>query len=231
MSKTTTQLQKEDEHTEKFKKYLSKIGCCDIKNWGPGHENKKLNKDADITIKVEDSTLFNSCFKNHFWKNGDELTVSLKTLGGNFTSANLGTGIQSYLYQIMSLDQEEKLAMDELKTGVKIIKKKLGMYSRWEEVGNEKKLLIKDLLMLFNYHLFQYRPHQEALYNFMNSRQSDLKYVGDKLFVPEQIKIPNKIDVYEKGDDSLIVGHWKLRFKSSGGWVKNSWKINVEFNQ
>ena len=68
MSKTTTQLQKEDEHTEKFKKYLSKIGCCDIKNWGPGQENKKLNKDADITIKVEDSTLFNSCFKNHFWK-------------------------------------------------------------------------------------------------------------------------------------------------------------------
>ena len=65
----------------------------------------------------------------------------------------------------------------------------------------------------------------------LEERQSDLKYVGNKLYLQNSKKIPNYIEVEMKGKNTIIIGDYRLRFKAAGGNVCSSWKINVELNQ
>lgn len=224
----TVQLLQEIKHVETFKTYISSIGCVIIKCWGSGSENKKNNCDADFTIKILDNAIFSKILPNN-WNNGDEKTVSLKTPGGNFTLANGGTSIGSDLYKRMDLNDEEIQAIIDCNKEIKSIKNQLGKSNRWIDVDISKKYAIKELLIQLNYNLFQYRNHQKTLYTWLSERMSDLKYVGNNLYIPNKKNIPLEVKVEELGNDSLIVGCFKLRFKASGGWVKNSWKINYEF--
>ena len=114
---------------------------------------------------------------------------------------------------------------------IKNYKKSIGYDKRWSEIGNDKKDPILDLLMYFNYCLFQYRKYQEILYGWLEERQSDLKCVGSNLYVQSSKKIPEHINIEIKGHDTIVIGHYRLRFKAEGGKIKPSWKINVEFNR
>ena len=67
------------------------------------------------------------------------------------------------------------------------------------------------------YCLFHVPQYQRCLYEWLNSRQSDLKCVGNELFIPEKKKLPENIFLDVIGDNTVRVGHYKLRVKSSGG--------------
>ena len=62
------------------------------------------------------------------------------------------------------------------------------------------------------------------------SRQSDLKFFVLSLFVPEKKVLLEDPIIDIIGDNTVIVGDYKLRLKSSGGKVSSSWKINYETN-
>ena len=69
------------------------------------------------------------------------------------------------------------------------------------------------------------------LYKWFNERLSELKYIGNRLVIVKQFQINKNIAINYKGEDSIIVGDFILRFKASGGKVKSCWKINYELNR
>ena len=88
---------------------------------------------------------------------------------------------------------------------------------------------IRDKLELF-YNLFKSRLNQVKLYEWLNIRQSNLKCIGDELLIPEKKYLPEFCKPEYFNNDTIIVGHYKLRVKASGGKVGSSWKINLEFS-
>ena len=103
---------------------------------------------------------------------------------------------------------------------------------KWKEIGQDKKSPIKILYQELYYNLFKdNREYQICLYDWFNSRQSDLKCVGSEIFVPEKKILSENPKIEKLGDDSIQVGHYKLRVKSSSGRVRNTWKINWEIIQ
>jgi len=227
---STTQLKKGGEHEKYFESETKGYGLKVVKQWGSGDKNKRKNCDADFTVEIVNPEKFETLIKNKKYEMNQLLTVSCKTEKGAFTLANLGTGPSSGLYKRL-LNEEEKNELIRYNNEIKDYKKYIGYDKRWSEVGNDKKSYVFELLMLFNYSLFQYRKYQEILYSWLEERQSDLKFVGSKLFLQSVKKIPNNIEVVMKGKDTIIIGDYKLRFKAAGGKVCSSWKINVELNQ
>jgi len=230
----TTQLNEEIKHIEKFKNIICpKYGLIILENWGSGNKNKKTNCDADLTVEIIDMDKFNelNCATNY--KLGDNLTVSLKTIGGNFTIANGGTGLNSGLFKHMILSTHicAKEEFNKRKLKIKKYICEIGKNKRWSDVGQDKKLFIKRTLQELLWLLFNVPVYRTNLYEWLNSRQSDLKCVGDKLFVPDKKKLSHICEPKFCGNDSVIVGHYKLRVKASGSKVCSSWKINYEVIQ
>ena len=225
---TTIQLKKEKEHIDNFKIYICPAyGLAPILDWGTGAKNKKENCDADVTVKVVNDDLAKKLkFPNI--KLGSLLTVSLKTKGGNFTIANGGTGKGAYLFKEMNLRPFAKQKFEKTKNAVKKIKNQFGKDNRWKEIGEEKKLAIKELYVNLFWALFHVPQYQRCLYEWLNSRQADLKCVGDELFIPEKKILPENIVIDIISDNTIRVGHYRLRVKSSGGKVGSTWKINYE---
>jgi len=105
----------------------------------------------------------------------------------------------------------------------------LGKENVWKDIGEDKKEPIKSIYIAQLYDIFHNKHHNIAsLYQWRNDRQSDFKYVGDKLVVPERYDMSEDVVVAKLSSNSIRVGHFKLRVKSSGGKVKSSWKINYE---
>ena len=229
----TTQLKKEKEHILKFKNIICpNYGLECIEAWGSGSKNKRKNSDADITAKITDIERFKkipNLPKNLLVKN--EITISLKTEGGNFTIANGGTSITSSIFESMNLGDIAKKEFKKRNSLIREIQKELGKDKRWIHIGNNKKSKIKEIWVEWFYMLFHVRKYQQSLYNWLNSRQSDLKCVGLSLFVPEKKVLLEDPIIDIIGDNTVIVGDYKLRLKSSGGKVSSSWKINYEINQ
>jgi len=228
---STTQLKRGGAHEKSFEDICPNYGLKVVKQWGSGNKNKKNNCDADFTVEIVNLKMFETIVTNKKFKTGQLLTVSCKTEKGAFTLANLGTGPSSGLYKRL-LNEEENNELIMYNNEMKAYKESIGNEKRWSEVGNDKKDFIFELHMLFNYLLFQNRKSQEILYDWLEERQSDLKYVGNKLYLQNSKKIPKEyIKVEMKGKNTIIIGDYRLRFKAAGGKVCSSWKINVELNQ
>jgi len=235
---STTQLKEEQKHIERFENVICpKYGLISVKDWGSGSKNKKSNCDADRTVKIIDLEKFNKleCAKKLNVSEGDELTVSLKTDKGNFTIANGGTGLGTGLFKKL-IKPSYIIAKGHIQGVIELIKQyqeELGKDKRWSDadVGHEKKLYIKQQLTELLWRLFQAPEYRKKLYEWLDERQSDLKCVGDKIFVPEKKILSELCEPRFCGDDTVIVGHYKLRVKAAGGQVKTSWKINYQLNQ
>lgn len=233
---STTQLVREQEHRTYFNDVLCpRYGMIEIAEWGSGSKNKKENCDADVTVVIIDIQKFNEleCAKNLNVNNGDKLRFSLKTKGGNFTIANGGTGLRSELfkYMISKEDTEVRKEFKLMLLKIKEYKNKLGKDNRWEDIGQEKKIYIKQILCEFYSRLFYNVEYCKKLYEWLNNRKSELKCVDDKIFIPEKNVLPDLCKPEYIGDDTVIVGHYKLRVKAESGKVRSSWKINYEINQ
>jgi len=230
MSVSTTQLKEEQKHMLQFEKFIQTIGCSSKCIWGSGARNKNENCDADYTIIIQDLELFKTKIPNYNknWTMNTELSVSLKTKGGNFTLANGGTNLKSGVFQLMELNQEEKEAFRDCHAEIRHIKNELGINKRWSDVGNDAKEPIKELLIILLFSLFQVPMHIDALYIWINERQSDLKYVGENLYLKKKFTPPPYdlaiVDIISM--DTLRVGDFTLRVKSEGGSINSGWKIN-----
>lgn len=234
--RSTNQLKSEDNHRGEFKcEMCSAYGLEIIIDWGSGSKNKKEDCDADYTVKIIDLKKFNQleCAKNLNVKEGSLLTISLKTKGGNFTIANGGTELGSVLFDSMipKKNTELRKEFNMMLSNIKAYKKELGKNKRWDDIGQSKKKYIKETLCDFYFELFQIREYANKLYEWLGERTADLKCVGNKIFIPEEKNLQETYKVKRDGDDSIIVGHYKLRVKAGGGRVDSSWKINYEFNQ
>ena len=124
-----------------------------------------------------------------------------------------------------------KEEFNKRKLKIKKYKCEIGKNKRWSVVGQDKKLVIKHTLQELLWLLFNVPVYRKNLYEWLNSRQAELKCVGDKLFVPDKKKLSHICEPDFCGNDSVIVGHYKLRVKASGGKVSSSWKINYEVIQ
>ena len=236
----TTQLQKEKEHIRQFKSIICPTyGLEPQEDWGSGSKNKKQNNDADITARITDISKFNQIANIHDkkYKVNDTVTISLKTEGGNFTIANGGTSAGASLFKSMNLGDIAKQGFKTCRTEVKEIQQEiktkcleLGIEHRWKEIGNKYKDDIKNIYVQWLYMLFHVPKYQKCLYDWLNSRQADLKCVGTNLFIPEKKVLPENPIIDIAGDNTVIVHDFKLRLKSSGGEIKSSWKINYETN-
>ena len=232
--KSTTQLNKEDEHIKQFKNISHNYGLKVIDDWGNGSKNKKENKDADLNTKISDIEKLKKKF--HKDKSGNDFdqnkiyTVSCKTENGDFTLVNSGLTNICSLFKYIDLDDELKNKVNECNNKVKKIKKKLGLDNKWENIGQNKKKDIKILYINLLYNIFSNKNYIKKFLKWLNERQSDFKYIGDKLNFPENYKLNfNQIIVKKIKNDTIKIGNFKFRCKSSGGKVKASWKINLEF--
>ena len=237
--KTTPQLEKEKIQKNEFLKNLEpEYGLKFKEDWGTGSKNKKLNSNADITCIITVIEKLHKKIPNldSKFRNGDNIRISLKTKGGDFTIANCGTTYQrtelfKYLNQGGSLTAEQiKTLFVERDKKVKAIKD--GIISKnpdalWEDnytFKNEvKKIYVDCLAKLFTESAIAI----ELLYKWLSERESDLKYIGDELIIPTG-KIFSGNCKIKKNNDSVIVGEFKLRFKCESAKVKKPWKINIE---
>ena len=99
----------------------------------------------------------------------------------------------------------------------KLEKIKDGVMKCW----SNKKEYIKLLLIKLYRKLFCVPSYQEKLYEWLNSRQSDLKCVGDKVFVPEKKILLDNCMPEILGNNTVIVGHFKLRVKAASVKIKS----------
>lgn len=241
---STTQLRNEI----KQKLWLAENGpelfglrCKQEKEWASA-ENKELNCDADVCCIVVNNTKHPAIVG---YEINAEVNVSLKTIGGDFTAANLGTSPAAQIFQKhILLSAEEKELMKNCDEQVKAIKHDIikhdtikcdtVKYERWQQLplkGKREKEQIKTLYMNLWLRLINSPERVDDLYRFINERTSPLKLRGTELIktvpytiLPEE-KIVKKI---EARSGSLQVGDFALRFKSAGGLIMSSWKINLE---
>lgn len=233
--KTTPQLENEKIQKKEFLKNLEpKYGLKFKEDWGTGSKNKKLNSNADITCIITDIEKIPNLDSK--FKNGDNIRISLKTKGGDFTIANCGTTYQrtelfKYLNQGGALTAEQiKTLFVERDKKVKAIKDDIiskNPDALWEDnytfKNDVKKIYIDCLAKLFTESAIAI----ELLYKWLSERESDLKYIGDKLIIPTG-KIFSGNCKIKTNNDSVIVGKFKLRFKCESAKVKKPWKINIE---
>ena len=212
-------------HELSFKEKCCEFGLEIIENWGNGNKNKKLNCDADFTVKVSNPTLLQNTVCKHFDIN-QILTVSCKTVGGSFTLANFGTTSLSEFIKILNLTNDEKVMLKNVNDWRKCYTKTLGK-TRWDELDKCKDEIFYKYVDCF-FQIFNNIEKQKILYKCLEKRQSQLKYVGTRLFIPNIVSFTDSVCVEKRGKDSIVIGDYKLRFKASGGSVKSSWKINVE---
>ena len=232
---TTTQLTKELAHKAWFRANSEeKFGLlCKVGEWCSS-ENKSKNSDADMRCIVSDPFKHPSISS---YQVGDEVNVSLKTKGGNFTAANLGTTHNAIIFQKhIHLSHEEIEAIKICNNLVKEIKESLlkQNYKRWIECpkkGKEEKMLIMSMYIYLWTTLINSSERLDNIYQFMNDRTSPFKLCGEELIktVPYTIIPLDKcVKKIETRCGTLQVGKFALRFKSAGGEISSPWKINVE---
>ena len=233
LEEKTTQLRNEQKHKDQFNKECGDYGLCIVEDWGSGSKNKKRNNNADLNCEIIDiNKLSNKLpYLSSNLKNDDIITVSLKTKGGDFTIANIGTTHnRTELFKYMNLTNVEIENFKKTNKKIKYIKKNFDKNEKWKDNETHKNI-IKKLYTDLLYKIFQIDEHKKELYKWLCERESNLKYVGNKLFIPEKYTFPEECKVEIKGIDTVIVGRYALRAKAEGSKVKGSWKFNIELNQ
>ena len=234
----TTQLTKELAHKEWFRANAEEKFGLSCKDGQTGEwcssENKSKNSDADMRCIVSDPFKHPSISS---YQVGHELNVSLKTKGGNFTAANLGTTHNAIIFQkhiILTLEETELIMFcNDLVRGIKksLLKQNYKRWSECPENGDKEKRIIKSMYVDLWTTLINSPERVDNIYQFMNDRTSPFKLCGEELIktVPYTINPLNKyVKKIETRDGTLQVGEFALRFKSEGGKISPPWKINVE---
>lgn len=205
----TTQLDSEEKDKQAFRDFCKKNAIQIIHEY-TSSENKSGKHSHDFLIN----------------NNGMEISVSLKTEGGTFTSKNLGAGKdgaskwipEEYLNYI-------EIAQEEFKNRIKTIEEE-----RWESVldsNARKKYALEPYISTYEYVL----SINKVLLNFctylINSK-SDFVWVDGKFKKPNR-SIPENLNIKRIKSKSLLINPFvELRFKSAGGKVKSAVKINVQ---
>ena len=207
----TVQLQSELESKKAFKKWCEDNHFNITREWN-SHENKLENSNADFSVKTD-----------------YEYTVSLKTEGGLFTSANLGTGFKAIRKWCSDEDQ-----INELRSVLKEVSARKNYisanYNRWEDVPNseDKKKDMVQPLIDFYFNLFQHRRHVIDFCRYLMDRNADFLWVDGSL-IHIKSYIPKDFNVTKVNSKSILIPDVaELRFKSEGGKVSSSIKLNVQ---
>lgn len=207
----TTQLKSELEVKKLFEDFCRNKGY-DITKEYSSDENKKENVDYDYLISME----------------GQTRSVSLKSDKGVFTHKNLGTGIQAV--KKWNKDEDE---VNSIKEAAKKSKEIKSFYKeeRWDEMPKELQAERKKEVMEPFIHAWEKildnLCSQFLFFEYLNGGKAQF------LFTPsggmeKTSSVCGGTCVQRVNSKSLRVGDLVLRFKSAGGKVSSSIKINVE---
>ena len=208
----TIQLLSEQECKNKFLSFCAENNIEIISEVFP-HENKRDVNDSDYIVAI----------------GGVAKSVSLKTKGGAFTTKNLGTGVTAvkkwykgdkFLGKIKRACQESLDRRHELGA----------VHARWEDFGDEiadKKLYVIEPILLAYEELFSVESNIAAFMHYIYEGKSDILWIDGEYI--EGVELPNLPKSVERiNSKSLKLGNLVLRFKTEGGKVSSSIKINVE---
>lgn len=208
----TAQLISEQECKNKFLSFCAENGIEIISEVFP-HQNKRDRIDSDYIVAID----------------GKPKTVSLKTKGGAFTTKNLGTGVTAlkkwykgdkFLSKVKAACQESLERRHELGK----------IHARWEDFGDEiadKKLYVIEPILLAYEELFSVESNIAAFMHYIYEGKSDILWIDGEYI--EGVELPNLPKSVERiNSKSLKLGNLVLRFKTEGGKVSSSIKINVE---
>lgn len=227
----TKQLDNETQQKKNLINNLDKYGLEFIEDWGGGSRNKKLNKNTDITCKIININNLKKIIPNlsSKLKNDDFIYISLKTERGKSFIANIGTTHnRTKLFKYLGLGNELINKFKKVNEEIKYIKNSLNKNDNWEN-NIEEKNKIKKLLVDLIHKVFNKNENVKKLYEWLNQRESDLIYIGSKMFIPKKKKFTENIKVVKgNGIDNIIVGNYRLRVKCASRKVKDSWKISIE---
>ena len=170
--------------------------------------------------------------------NGKQQTISVKTKNGAFTLNNLGTGTQAAKQWIDDTKFHQTLKTVQ-GNSLQLRKDILQNYQRWGDISDmemQNKLRMKVIEPFLNFYYQQFSQNKQILTKFMfylQDRDSDLTLITDRGEVIETryktyeaiMKITN---IYIKNKSIIVEPYYEFRFKSEGGAIKSSIKINVQ---
>lgn len=207
----TTQLKSELEVKSLFKGFCSDKGYDIVKEY-TSDENKKENVDYDYLIVM----------------GGQTRSVSLKSDKGTFTLKNLGSGVQAMKKwntneDELSLLKEAAKKSREIKSSYK--------EARWDEMSNElhakrKEEVVEPFIAAWE-KILANPVSQFLFFGYLNGGKAQLLFTP-KGGLEKTSSVCGGSCVQRINSKSLRVGDLVLRFKSEGGKVKSSIKINVE---
>lgn len=204
----TEQLKSEIRSKERFKLWCD--GKFEIIREYESSENKKEGTNADFVIKPTKS----------------DYGISIKTEGGAFTTGNLGAGIGG-----AKKWTNNPHILDLIKQASKQVANIRNSYSetRWDELDNmehHKYVVMKPFIDVY---LFIFSEESNVLNycKYLSSRNADFLWKEGALYRMPPI-IPTSTTVTLRNKTITIPGAANLRFKSSGGKIKDSIKINFE---
>jgi len=233
-SSTTTQLTNGKLAENLVHADLLKQGYTDIVKV-ESQQNRKLRTNADFFAL----------------KDGQKYSISVKTDNGQFTSANLGPGISSQYYILL---KENNKTHEMLKISAAADEnrarrlKLLANYSRWEDVPNQNEVkfaICQPFLECYQEHLNNI-DNMQLWVNYLIGRQSDLLAVVNlstssilyhtKRTTRQHIVVRDfNIHLKDSSEHSktlvVLINNdleFSMRFKTEGGTVKSSVKINLE---
>jgi len=204
----TIQLQRELESKTAFRTW------CAVNNWNivrefEGHENKVEQHSHDFICVL----------------NGDkEVSVSLKTAGGLFTKANLGTGVRA-----ASKWLDDDVSLNLLRDCAKEVKRRRESlpFQRWSDspqIETDKLFVIEPWLDAYMT-IWSVKDHRHSFFTYLLSLQSDYIWSENRLLTCDSIASGGCQRYLSK---SILLGSIEARFKSEGGKVLSSIKINIQ---
>ena len=236
---TTKQLKNEEQQINHFKESCHERGLRCVDEWGTGARNREENTTADITVTVVDPFKLRRFLPECQYEINEKLNISFKTKGGDFTQGNYGTGKNSIFIKSLVITEEDLKKVEEANANAKKIKVEImekKKVKRWNQLDKKYEVenrdrIKKEYMSLFKY-FFLDSPHKEErirkLYNFENTRRSQLKCVGNTLSVSKKHVIPvTGAEVRLHNTGSIIVGEFEIRAKAEGGNIGASWKMNL----
>ena len=204
----TTQLLEEEKSKEEFKQWCE--GRFEIIREYDSHENKKENTNADFVIKPIKV----------------DYGISIKTAGGDFTQGNFGAGVRG-----LTQWNKTESALKEVKAAIESKKSIVAMYPqvRWDELSNiehHKMVVIKPFIDAYM-NIFSDDKNVLTYCKYLTSRNADFLWKDGGLYRMKSF-IPDTTKFSVKNKTINIPGVGGLRFKTSGGKIKDSIKINFE---
>jgi len=207
----TTQLKSELEVKSLFKDLCFDKGYDILKEY-TSEENKKENVDYDYLIVMD----------------RQRRSVSLKSDNGTFTLKNLGSGVQA-MKKWNKNEDELRLIKEAAKKSREI--KSSYKEARWDEMPNELHAKRKEEVMepfISAWEEILANPFSQFLFfEYLNGGKAQLLFTP-RGGIEKTSSVCGGSCVQRVNSKSLRVGDLVLRFKSEGGKVNSSIKINVE---